>query len=105
VPPSYWGERTLEVLAVTASRATKSRAALPADRFLDLDYDDLVADPIGVVARVYDACGRPFTADIEAAIDERVAARPQHQHGVHRYSVEQFGLSEQQIRERFAAID
>jgi hypothetical protein len=104
VAASYWGERALEVLAVTAERARQARATLPAERFLDLEYDELVADPVGVAARVYEACGRQFSAATEAAIADRVAARPQHQHGVHRYSAEQFGLTEEQIRERFDGL-
>jgi hypothetical protein len=104
VPASYWGTSALDALAVTARRAKESRMRLAAERFLDLEYDDLVADPLAVAARVYDACGRPFTSEAEAAIAERVAARPQHQHGVHRYSVEQFGLTEKQIRDRFEEL-
>jgi hypothetical protein len=100
-PTSYWGQKSLEVLAGVAKRAKEARAELPSERFLDLQYDDLVADPAAVAARVYAACRRPFTAEIESAIADRVAARPQHQHGVHQYSAEQFGLTEAQIRERF----
>jgi hypothetical protein len=104
VPPSYWGAHALETLAVAAARAKDARGRVPSDRFLDVAYDDLVADPLAVTARVYAACGRPFTAATEAAVATRIAARPQHQHGVHRYAPEDFGLTEAEIRERFAGL-
>ena len=71
-----------------------------ADRVTDIEFDDAVADPIGQVARVYDAVGLPLTADAEAAmrrwLDERPreAARPP-------YGLADYGLLPEQVDERF----
>jgi hypothetical protein len=67
----------------------------------DIGYEDAVADPIGQVARVYDAVGVPLTVEAESAmrrwLDERPreAARPA-------YGLENYGLRPAQVDERFA---
>jgi len=67
----------------------------------DIGYRDAVADPIGQVARVYDAVGVPLTAEAETAmrrwLDERPreAARPA-------YGLENYGLQQARVDERFA---
>lgn len=71
-----------------------------ADRVTDIEFDDAVADPVGQVARVYDAVGLPPAAEAEAAmrrwLDERPreAARPP-------YGLEDYGLLPEQVDERF----
>ena len=42
----------------------------------DIEFADAVADPIGQVARVYDAIGVPLTADAESAMRRWLAERP-----------------------------
>ena len=67
----------------------------------DIAFDDAVADPIGQVARVYDAVGLPLTAKAENAMRRwlierpREAARPP-------YALEDYGLRPEQVDERFA---
>jgi hypothetical protein len=70
----------------------------------DIGYEDAVADPIGQVARVYDAVGLPLTVEAESAmrrwLDDRPreAARPA-------YGLENYGLRPTQIDERFASYN
>lgn len=101
IPPSYWGSQWLEALGVAADRHRAARGRLDASAFLDVAYEDFLADPLATVARIYDFAGRAFTGDVERAVREQVTNRPQHRFGVHRYSLEQFGLSTEQIVERF----
>ena len=67
----------------------------------DIAFDDAVTDPIGQVARVYDAVGLPLTAKAENAMRRwlierpREAARPP-------YALEDYGLRPEQVDERFA---
>ena len=67
----------------------------------DLEFADAVADPIGQVARVYDAIGVDLTAEAEAAMRDWLARRPR-ETGRPAYTPETYGLSAEQIRERFA---
>jgi hypothetical protein len=41
-------------------RATAARSRLPADRWTDVRYDDLVARPVDTVAAIYETFGYPF---------------------------------------------
>jgi hypothetical protein len=80
--------------------ATRDRWDDQANRVTDIAFGDAVADPIGQVARVYDAIGLPLTAPAEEAmrrwLDERPreAARPA-------YDLEHYGLLAEQVDERF----
>ena len=70
-------------------------------RVTDIGFDDAVADPIGQVARVYDAIDLPLTAEAETAMRlwlkerPREAARPP-------YALGDYGLLSEQVDERFA---
>lgn len=72
-------------------------------RFADVHYDDFVRDPIGTVESVYARFGLPFTGDARAAMtrlhgeSSTGAAKP-----AHRYSLADFGLTPEQVDERFA---
>lgn len=66
----------------------------------DIGFDEAVADPIGQVARVYDAVGLPLTAPAEDAMRRWLAHRPRE---VPRppYGLETYGLRPEQVDERF----
>jgi hypothetical protein len=70
------------------------------DSVTDIGFDAAVADPIGQVARVYDAIGLPFNAEAEKAMRcwlnerPREAARPS-------YGLANYGLLPEQVDERF----
>jgi hypothetical protein len=84
------------------SRAAAARTRWPADRFVDVRYPELVADPLRVVTSIYAAFGLELTDQTRAAMQQYVDAHPQHKAGVHRYSLAQFGLDEKVETERFA---
>jgi len=56
-------------------------------RFLDVDYDELVADPVAVARQVYDHIGAELTDSTVAAMRAYVAENQQHKHGRHTYTV------------------
>src|SRR5690606_855059 len=71
-------------------------------RFLDIHYEDTVADAFAVIDRVYAFAGLPLTAPARQAMhdwqeDNRREGRPAHQ-----YSLAQFGFTEAGIRADFA---
>ena len=70
------GAEWIERMGWTNDRALATRAAWGDDPALvtDLQFEDAVADPIGQVARVYDAVGLELTADAEAAMRDWLAA-------------------------------
>jgi hypothetical protein len=56
-----------------------------------------------VLERIYDFIGMDISAPARAAMETRIAEKPELQHGVHRYDVKDFGLTQAEIRERFGA--
>ena len=81
---------------------TGARSRYPAAQFADVAYQDLVADPLGVVGRVYEQFGLSLSGAAAGAMRELVPGpadrgpRP-----VHRYTLADFGLTGEEIDERF----
>jgi len=72
-----------------------------ADQVMDVRHGDFHRDPMGVVRRIYPFVGLELPAEVQAAMETRVAARPEWRHGEHRYAASDYGLSEDEIREQF----
>jgi Sulfotransferase family len=97
------GAEWLQRMGWTNDRAMRVRDACAneAAQVTDIAYEDAVADPIGQVARVYDAVGVPLTVEAECAmrrwLDDRPreAARPA-------YGLENYGLRPAEVDKRFA---
>jgi hypothetical protein len=75
------------------------------DRFCDVDFKQLVKEPKTVVRRIYDHFGFDFTAEFEARIDAFMGHNPRYKHGKPEYSLQEFGLDAEEIKERFARFD
>ena len=97
------GSEWIERMGWTYDRALATRAAWGDDPSLvtDLQFADAVADPVGQVSRVYGALGLDLTADAEASMRDWLQRRPR-ETGRPDYTPETYGLSAEQIRERFA---
>eukprot|EP00727_Mastigamoeba_balamuthi_P012314 m51a1_g7705 hypothetical protein (456) ;mRNA; r:84898-86461 len=66
-------------------------------RFLDIYYDDLVRDPIAAAGRVYGALGWEMQPEVEKEMRGYLAHNGKGKHGTHRYSMQDYGLSERLI--------
>jgi putrescine aminotransferase len=88
--------------ADTLDRARAVRDRADGRRFFDVPYPELVADPVGVLRRLYAHFEIEFTSDTERRLHRWLAANPQGKFGRHRYSLAQFGLSRGGVHERFA---
>lgn len=98
------GAEWIERMGWTNDRALATRAAWADEPGLvtDLDFASAVADPIGEVSRVYAALGLDLTAEAEASMRDWLQRRPRDQSRP-AYTPETYGLSVEQIRERFAS--
>ena len=96
------GTDQLELWARGLQEFAAARARRDPAQFLDVDYADFTADPIAVVESVYARFGLPYpgaAADAIRALHaaaEDGAARP-----AHRYALTDFGLTGEQVDERF----
>ena len=81
----------------------EKRHKFAADRYICITYDELVADPRATVARIYDHFGLQMSDAMGARLDRAARASRDYESG-HAYSLEQYGLSEQWIRERLGDV-
>ncbi|MGB8365329.1 MAG: sulfotransferase family protein [Rhizomicrobium sp.] len=68
---------------------------------LDIIHGDFHRDPMAVVKRIYGFIGMELTARAITDMTQRIAEKPELSHGVHRYNIADFGLTEDEVRERF----
>jgi hypothetical protein len=105
--PAVLGRRTLTRLGDCIRKATADRAVLEQQghMFIDIRYDELMADTIGVLQQLYSTLGLSFTADFGAKIKAQLAVdkatRGGGGGGGHSYSLEMFGLCKADIDAEF----
>jgi len=91
-------------LAKWASAVSKAQAVAERHpgQVLDLIHGDFHRNPMQVLERIYGFIGMEMTETARAGMVQRIAEKPELQHGVHRYDVADFGMSKEEIRERFS---
>jgi hypothetical protein len=93
----YWSARFADTLRSFADTRTRR-----ADRFVDVRYEAMVADPVAEAGRVLAALGLdPDDAD-HAAFESYVERNRRDRHGSHAYTPADFGLSAEQLERDFA---
>jgi len=100
-PPAI-GEQALRRCARTLERALDARAAVGEERFFDVSYRALVADPLPVVGRIYAWLGTSFEATVEESMRRWLDDHPRDRHGIHRYEPGRFGLPAERVTPAFA---
>jgi hypothetical protein len=96
------GRTQLDMLSGAWARFRAERAAYDPAQFVDVEYDGFVADPVGTVRGIYDAFDLPWTPEVAsrvAAIDDESRQGPRRP--AHRYSLDDYGLTEDEVLSRF----
>src|SRR5581483_5084115 len=75
---------------------------IPPSRVVDVQFQEFVADPFGVIRAIYDHWGAELTADAEARMRAFLGDNARDKHGSHRYAWDDTGLDEGEWRERCA---
>ena len=97
------GHDQLELWARGLERFTAERARHDPARFFDVDYDDFAEHPIRTVEAVYAHFGLALSAPARAAMEALRAHSALAGVGpAHRYALSDFGLTGDQVDERFA---
>ena len=86
--------------AKAVSKADRVRQS-HAPQVVDVIHGDFHRNPMAVIERIYIFIGMELTPQVRSAMEQRITDDPERQHGVHRYQVADFGLSEDEIRARF----
>lgn len=77
--------------------STAKNNANNSHQFYDVDYHCLMEDPVATVKNIYAHFGYDAGSDFESLIKNWLNLNPQHKHGIHRYSMEKFGLNQKQL--------
>lgn len=100
VSPAVVGHQALTRAATAMRRALAVRDRL---HVIDVDYPDLVRDPVATVRGIYDGMGRAPEPALEAQVAAWATDHPQHQHGPHRYDLAGFGLDGEEVDAAFGS--
>ena len=99
------GADALETWSRGLERFNAVRATKDPRQFCDVDYFELIRDPIGTVEDIYSRFGIEMTDAARAAIvstDEESKQGPRAPK--HTYSLADYGLTEEQVKERFKGL-
>lgn len=93
----YWSDR----FATSLREFTAVRERRP-DRFVDVRYDAMLADPVGQAMRVLGELDLSPDAADRAAFESYVERDRRERHASHSYTAADFGLSEERLERDFA---
>lgn len=96
------GKDWLELVAHAYHQGCQYRRQSDAVPICDVEYTDLLQSPLTVVRHIYEFFGDQLSPEVADKMQHWLRANPQHKHGTHSYSLEQFGLSEAAVMEKVA---
>ena len=91
-----------ELIATMLDRVDEFRSRNGDDRFYDMRYADLVADPVRAVRSLYEHFGIAWDTQTDTSLREHASVHRQHRFGEHTYTLEEFGLEADAIRARLS---
>jgi hypothetical protein len=97
------GQSWLDFWADAAERAVMVRGTSDLRRFHDVTYDDLVADPLGEVRRLYAVAGLLLTSTAQQRMERWLDRHHRRRRPRHPYDLARFGLDRATVDARFRA--
>ncbi|MDE0666079.1 MAG: sulfotransferase, partial [Acidimicrobiaceae bacterium] len=94
----------LAVFAAGLNGSIDVRASgmVPAERFVDVHFSELMSDPVSTLRAAYAQMGRDFTDNHATAVLDYLAHKPKGKFGVHRYQPEDWGFTAEGLRSELA---
>lgn len=96
---AFWNHRLLAWLEHFMS----VRAGADASRFLDINYADLLTDPVAAGRKALTHAGVEMSAHADAEMHQWLEENKRENRAAHAYTLDEFGLSEDQIKADFGA--
>jgi len=94
---SYWMKRLKDWL----DNFMAVRANADSDRFIDVNYKSLLTASSQEGMRVLSAAGIPMSSEIKMGMEEWIEANRREHRAAHKYSLQDFGLDEDDIRTKY----
>jgi len=99
------GADAMETWSRGLERFDTARAKYDSAQFCDVDYHDLIADPMATVAEVYRHFGLTLTDEARQAMaDIHAESQTGARAPKHTYSLADYGLTVESVKERFAGL-
>lgn len=105
IDPAAVGREQLDAWSWGMQRVMAVREKFPADRVVDVQFEDTVAHPVETVEKVYAHLGLDYTPAVAEGVRNYLAANPRDKHGTHAYSLDEFGLDKAEVEAAFAAYN
>ena len=96
------GRDAMAQMQYHVERPLRARDRIGDERFFHMYYHEMMRDPMDVMRRLYEWADEPLTAETEARMQDWLAAHPQDRFALNTYSLDQYGLSVQQLEPIFA---
>jgi len=103
VDPHMLGRQQFQWWAdsLDAAMAARDKHGDKSAQFMDVQFEEILADPVAVLGRAYERFDMPWSDQLERRMRSFLAGNPRGKHGAHQYDLGDFGMSLGQIRERF----
>ena len=79
----------------------RQETIVPEKQIFDIHMSDLISDPMAVIRAAYNHLDMEFSEALEKRILNYLAENRRNKHGKHTYRPQNFGLTEERIREQF----
>lgn len=100
------GRTALNYLREALARDMAARRRLGPERIIDIGFQELMADPMACVERIYAAVDARLGGEAERRMREWLAEqRRSHRPDGHRYDLADYGLDRDEVEEAFAEYD
>jgi hypothetical protein len=96
------GRAAMWQMSYHVDRPLRARDRVGDERFFHMYYHEMMRDPMDVMRRIYEWADEPLTADAEARMRKWLAEHPQDLFALNAYSLDQYGLSVEQLEPVFA---
>ena len=101
--PVHTGQTLLRTWGGYLDRFLRDRETLDRENnFVDFHFDDFVDNQMGIVEKIYDRFGLQLDPQSRSRMQEFLNRERKDKHGVHSYSLEQFGIAAADIDRDFA---
>ncbi len=99
--PAACGRYTARFFGAALDRVVAAAARQP-ERFLDLEYEDLMQRQDEVLERIYAFLGWPIDSETRAGLERWRAENPRDRRKPHNYRIEDFGLTPGELERSYA---
>jgi hypothetical protein len=96
------GRRAVNQMRAHVTNALRARDRVGDHRFFAMHYADMLRDPLGVMRNLYEWAGDELSPETERSMKVWIAKHPQDRYGTNKYSLDQYGLSVDQLRPVFS---